>query len=619
MAHTSPCVSTRRSGGGISLAEPPKQPLRLVSDDVPAALDAQLGWIHADLWQTVLRHLDLEHLCMFGACCRAAAREAFSCEPQWRLVCLPRKSEGHARGILRLGAALGKALCRHLDATSTPLLEDADLAAAAPALPLLERINLTGCRRVQGAVVTLVRSCPSLTALQVPGCPRLADAEIVELAGHGSDRLVHLDLSGCSSRVGDASALALAQCRALRELRLSNCKRLSDRGAVGMFSGTRAVDDQGTHLQHGAAAEGFDEGMQGGVGGGCLTSLELSSCEKITDMALQSLARHCSQMLHLDLSLSDTFSSGMVGHVLHSMQCLRSLDLVGVAKLTDDALIFLPTMLESISLAATCIGDGGVKILANRCPRTHSLDLAANHISDSGGRALNALSQLRSLNLNSTHITDETLLALGASAGTCFCEGTCLCQKQTSAEGGLQTSAPGGGSSGSSLDIAGGSSLDIAGGQGRGGGVGVSWNSGLLILNLRDCVGITCEGVQRFSESERGQELVHLDLRDSGAVRLAGARVLFPMLAAFNGKKKVRAEKLGALCTSGCQGCSLRTSGATFVEQHTFRCMTCGFFGKNGVCAACAVTCHKGHQVFYNGRQHFYCDCKTFNGASCGA
>jgi hypothetical protein len=37
------------------------------------------------------------------------------------------------------------------------------------------------------------------------------------------------------------------------------------------------------------------------------------------------------------------------------------------------------------------------------------------------------------------------------------------------------------------------------------------------------------------------------------------------------------------------------------------------------VCAACAVTCHKGHQVFYNGRQHFYCDCKTFNGASCGA
>ena len=67
--------------------------------------------------------------------------------------------------------------------------------------------------------------------------------------------------------------------------------------------------------------------------------------------------------------------------------------------LADDALVFLPTRLECIALAATRIGDAGVKILASRCARTHSLDLAANQITDAGGVALASLLHLRSLNL----------------------------------------------------------------------------------------------------------------------------------------------------------------------------------------------------------------------------
>jgi hypothetical protein len=55
-----------------------------------------------------------------------------------------------------------------------------------------------------------------------------------------------------------------------------------------------------------------------------------------------------------------------------------------------------------------------------------------------------------------------------------------------------------------------------------------------------------------------------------------------------------RQVRLFVVCLLGCLlfcfcRCSMRRSGATFVEQHTFCCITCGISGKNGICATCAV------------------------------
>ena len=164
-----------------------------------------LAGIPADVWQLILQHLEILAVCMFGSASRAAASQAFSCEQMWTLVRLPRKSEAHVLGILRLGASLGAPLVQHLDATATPFLEDASLFAAAALMPLLQRINLNGCRRVQSATVALAQTCPRLTAMQCAGCPRLSDREIVGITHHAASRLVHLDLSSCSSRVGDVT------------------------------------------------------------------------------------------------------------------------------------------------------------------------------------------------------------------------------------------------------------------------------------------------------------------------------------------------------------------------------------------------------------------------------
>ena len=218
--------------------------------------------------------------------------QAFSCDQAWKLVRLPRKSEAHARGILRLGASLGRPLCVHLDTTSTPLLEDSALSDPATLMPLLERINLNGCKRVQSCVVSIARECTNLTSLQCAGCPRLSDTEIVSLSEAAGSRLVNLDLSGCSTRVGDASARAIGLCTSLRELRLANCKKLSDLGVIAMFAGG-APESAG--------------GSGNGAGGGMLTSLELSACEKITDRALACVAKNCTQALILKSTLRGDF------------------------------------------------------------------------------------------------------------------------------------------------------------------------------------------------------------------------------------------------------------------------------------------------------------------------
>merc|ERR1711981_350513 len=56
--------------------------------------------------------------------------------------------------------------------------------------------------------------------------------------------------------------------------------------------------------------------------------------------------------------------------------------------------------------------------------------------------------------------------------------------------------------------------------------------------------------------------------------------------------------------------CTYSVSGSNFVNQSWHYCFTCGLVGTEGVCGACAKTCHKGHNVSEAMRSTaFYCDC----------
>ena len=50
------------------------------------------------------------------------------------------------------------------------------------------------------------------------------------------------------------------------------------------------------------------------------------------------------------------------------------------------------------------------------------------------------------------------------------------------------------------------------------------------------------------------------------------------------------------------------------MKQRLFHCKTCGITAQNqGICEACALQCHLGHNVVYIGVKEFTCECYSMN------
>jgi hypothetical protein len=63
--------------------------------------------------------------------------------------------------------------------------------------------------------------------------------------------------------------------------------------------------------------------------------------------------------------------------------------------------------------------------------------------------------------------------------------------------------------------------------------------------------------------------------------------------------------------------CSAWRTGQTHAKQDVFHCYSCGLVGGAGCCRACAISCHRGHDVEWSHHGKFYCDC--FYRSCCGS
>ncbi|KAF6002386.1 hypothetical protein F1559_001217 [Cyanidiococcus yangmingshanensis] len=61
--------------------------------------------------------------------------------------------------------------------------------------------------------------------------------------------------------------------------------------------------------------------------------------------------------------------------------------------------------------------------------------------------------------------------------------------------------------------------------------------------------------------------------------------------------------------STDCLTCSFQRTGRQFQAQHWYRCATCSFADDEGICTACALVCHAGHEVSYARFSGFFCDC----------
>ena len=55
--------------------------------------------------------------------------------------------------------------------------------------------------------------------------------------------------------------------------------------------------------------------------------------------------------------------------------------------------------------------------------------------------------------------------------------------------------------------------------------------------------------------------------------------------------------------------CTFNVSGKNYIQQKSYRCLTCGMHGNVTICQACADVCHAGHELEVTEYSSSFCDC----------
>ena len=183
---------------------------------------------------------------------------------------------------------------------------DASCVAVSRGAPRLERLEAELLLRVTDhGVQHVVRNCPALTELCVGGCNRISNISTSLIADHCAARLSRLGVGGLQS-LTDLDLEDIGRCKALTHLELCACPKLSDAGLKSI---------------------------------GKLAERQMKAFEKWEQQQASSLPPPAPPTLtHLDLGGLGRLSDEALLKLTVRAKRLRTLDLRGCSRLTDDGL-----------------------------------------------------------------------------------------------------------------------------------------------------------------------------------------------------------------------------------------------------------------------------------------
>jgi hypothetical protein len=271
-----------------------------------------------------------------------------------------------------------------------PGVTDAGLRTLAlRGLPALQRLELTGCRRITSAGLTNLRGLSRLDQLELGECEQINDRGLESFLAN----LAHLQVLGLPPSLTDVGLQVLRRRFDLRQLSLNGCRQVLGPGLV--------------HVSH----------LLG------LTVLSLASCTELRDEGL----RHVSgltQLHKLELTRCLHLTDAGLAH-LRALVGLRVLDLGWCGQLTDDGLREISGLsnLQELSLAhCEHLTDNALACLRGM-PRLESLRLeGCPRMTDAGLASLRKSGLVR-LDLRScTGITDRGVTAFRVARPGCVVE-----------------------------------------------------------------------------------------------------------------------------------------------------------------------------------------------------
>lgn len=237
-------------------------------------------------------------------------------------------------------------------------VRDEGLCEIAKVSHQLEKLDLCRCPAISDkAVIEIARSCPKLTDITIESCAKIGN-ESLRAIGQFCPKLKSIVIRDCPL-VGDqgiASLLSLNTC-ALNKLKLQALNVSDVSLAVIGHYGKAVTDLVVTDLKN-VSEKGFWV-MGNGHGLQKLKSFTISSCNGVTDMALESIGKGCPNLKHFCLRKCSFISdNGMVSFakVARSLECLQLEECHRITQFGFfGVLLNCSTSLKALSLVS-CLG-----------------------------------------------------------------------------------------------------------------------------------------------------------------------------------------------------------------------------------------------------------------------
>jgi len=242
-----------------------------------------------------------------------------------------------------------------IDLSGVDSITDRTIFALADSCYKLQGINLLGCRRVtSSSLCALADKCSLLRRVKLSGLIDLTDEPVSVLAIKGT-LLLEIDLNGCKKLSDRAVRDIWTHSHNMREMRLSHCIELTDLA----FPAPQNIRDI----------------LPG------LSPFPQSTRLPASDLPPFRLSRPLEHLRMLDLTSCSKITDDAVEGIISASPRLRNLVLSKCGQLTDraiESICLLGKHLHYLHLGhASSITDRSVKTLSRSCTRLRYIDLAS--------------------------------------------------------------------------------------------------------------------------------------------------------------------------------------------------------------------------------------------------
>ena len=288
-----------------------------------------------------------------------------------------------------------------------------------PKFSQLTSLDLSFCRKVTDTgIVRLAKECPQLIELNLHYCHSLDNQSVIAVAQNCPMlKSLNLSIGILTNELDDESITALANCKQLTNLNLSNCEEITDASVTKVAQSCTSLTNLNLY-----GCEKLTDASVIAVSQNCpeLKVLSLENCPAITDASITLIAQGCMQLTVLSLSWCQEITSTSVVKIAQCCPKLVNLNLEDCNHINDESLIAVAygcTRLTHLNIGGcNNITDTSVVAIAQQCNRLVNLNLESSAPARITGESIISVAQhctlLTALNISNINITDAVVINL---------------------------------------------------------------------------------------------------------------------------------------------------------------------------------------------------------------